>query len=273
MSVFLRHMIRSINELVDLLKTLGFDVIDKSEERVVLRRDCLTLEVVKGDKEEMGLVSVVSGKNRFNELRELVEKKFKKKVSTKSDREIVISENNFKIIISQEPRHVVYKMLGDKLLLTRRSIRYFQERDVPEDVLWKIFEICRFSPTSKNSQSYYFIVIKDKETLKWLASLRGQSSTPIGRAPMAVAICSDPDKSRRHIQDGVIAAYHFMLAAWFYGLGTCWIAAMDRDDVKDKLGIPKHHYVATITPLGYPEFIPEPPPRKPAKEFVKFFQP
>ena len=90
---------------------------------------------------------------------------------------------------------------------------------------------------------------------------------------MAVAICSDPDKSRRHIQDGVIAAYHFMLAAWFYGLGTCWIAAMDRDDVKDKLGIPKHHYVATITPLGYPEFIPEPPPRKPAKEFVKFFQP
>jgi hypothetical protein len=27
---------------------------------------------------------------------------------------------------------------------------------------------------------------------------------------------------------------------------------MDRDEVKDILGIPKDHYVATVTPLGYP---------------------
>jgi len=61
-----------------------------------------------------------------------------------------------------------------------------------------------------------------------------------------------------------------MLAAWSYGLGTCWIAAMDRDDVKEVLGIPKEHYIATITPLGYPEFVPRPPPRREAREMVKF---
>ncbi|MHA1616793.1 MAG: nitroreductase family protein [Candidatus Njordarchaeales archaeon] len=161
-------------------------------------------------------------------------------------------------------------LMGDELLVTRRSIRYFQERDVPDEVLWKIFEICRYSPTSKNSQSYYFVVIRDKEKLKKLATIRGGNSAPIGRAPLAVAICSDPSKSRRYVEDACIAAYHFMLAAWSYGLGTCWIAAMDRDDVKEMLGIPKDHYIATVTPLGYPEYVPEPPPRRPAKEMVKF---
>jgi len=161
-------------------------------------------------------------------------------------------------------------LLGDELLLTRRSIRYFRDEDVSDEVLWKIFEICRFSPTSKNSQSYYFIVIRDRKILDFLASLRGSSSAPIGRAPLAVAICSDPSKSRRHVQDACIAAYHFILTAWFFGLGTCWIAAMDRDDVKEMLGIPKDHYIATITPLGYPEYLPSPPPRRPAREMVRF---
>lgn len=161
-------------------------------------------------------------------------------------------------------------LIGDELLVSRRSIRSFKDKEVPNDILWKIFEVCRYSPTSKNSQSYYFIVIRNKEIIKKLASLRGSSSAPLGRAPMAVAIISDPDKSKRYVQDGCIAAYHFMLAAWTYGLGTCWIAAMDREEVKEMLGVPKHHYVATITPLGYPEYVPKPPPRREAKEMVKF---
>ena len=86
---------------------------------------------------------------------------------------------------------------------------------------------------------------------------------------MAVAICSDPALSKRHIQDGCIGAYHFLLAAWAQGLGTCWIAAMDREDVKERLGIPQEHYVATVTPLGYPEKVPSPPGRKTYDDYIK----
>ncbi|MBN1211520.1 MAG: nitroreductase family protein, partial [candidate division Zixibacteria bacterium] len=80
----------------------------------------------------------------------------------------------------------------------------------------------------------------------------------------------DPTISNRFIQDGCIAAYHFIMAAWFYGLGTCWIADMDRDEVKAKLNIPPEHYVATITPLGYP-LSPnkKAPERKAREEFIK----
>ena len=89
---------------------------------------------------------------------------------------------------------------------------------------------------------------------------------------MAVAICSDPGLSKRHIQDGCIAAYHFTLAAWNLGFGTCWIGGMDTKQVKQCLSIPMEHYVATVTPLGYPAEQPETAPRKPATEYVKFLE-
>ena len=162
-------------------------------------------------------------------------------------------------------------LAGDELLLTRRSIREFQDTVIPDELLWKLFEICRFAPTSRNCQSYRFIVIRDRKVLRFLAGLRGGSSAPIARAPMAVAICTDPGITGRPVQDGCIAAYHFTLAAKLSGLGTCWIAAMDRTDVKEALGIPQEHYIATITPLGYPAERPQAPPRKPANELVHFF--
>lgn len=142
--------------------------------------------------------------------------------------------------------------MGDEILLTRRSHRTYEAVDVPQKTLDRLFELCRYAPTSVNCQSYYFRIVRDRTIIAKLSRVRDRSSLPIGNAPMAVAICADPELSRRHIQDGCIAAYHFMLAAWCLGLGTCWIAAMDRSDVKELLDIPQSHYVATITPLGYP---------------------
>jgi nitroreductase len=153
--------------------------------------------------------------------------------------------------------HPVNRYLcGDELLKTRRSIRYFNQKDIPEKTLKQILDVSRFSPTSRNSQSYYFKIIREKELIKKLSEVRGESSNPIGRAPVAAAVCSDPDLSKRYIQDGCIAAYHFMLSAWFFGLGTCWIGGMDREEVKKLLKVPSNHYIATITPLGYPAEIP-----------------
>ena len=143
-------------------------------------------------------------------------------------------------------------LTGDELLISRRSVRYFEDREIPDDILWKLYELCRYAPTSRNSQSYYLIAVHDREKLEYLASLREKSGEPIARAPMAIVVCSDPGISKRHIQDGCIAAYHFTLAAWNFGLGTCWIGGMDTEEVKQCLDIPMDHYVATVTPLGYP---------------------
>ncbi|UCE24086.1 MAG: nitroreductase family protein [Candidatus Zixiibacteriota bacterium] len=160
-------------------------------------------------------------------------------------------------------------MAGDDLILTRRSIRKFTDEEIPPALLEKILDICRYAPTSRNTQGYYFKVIEDRDTLDWLSETRQASTTPLARAPIAIAICADPTVTARADHDACIAAYHLILTAWFYGLGTCWIGGMDREDIKDRLGIPPTHYLATVVPLGYPaERNMKAPKRKPLKEFL-----
>jgi nitroreductase/predicted lactoylglutathione lyase len=159
---------------------------------------------------------------------------------------------------------------GDDLLLTRRSVRKFLPDEITPELVRRVVDLSRYAPTARNTESYYFKFVRDRETIEWLAGVRDKNSRPIANAPIAVAICADPALSKRHIQDGCIGAYHFILAAWFYGLGTCWMAGLDRDDVKARLGIPLDHYVVTVTPLGFPEGSPEAAPtRKAAEDYVK----
>jgi nitroreductase len=158
---------------------------------------------------------------------------------------------------------------GVTALAARRSIRRYKTDPVADGVLDKVFELCRHSPSARNTQPCYFLVVGDRKKVEALAVVRGGSSAPIGRAPLAVAVVSDPERSGRHVEDGCIMAYHFMLAAWMYGLGTCWIGGMDRDEVKEALGIPSSHYVATVTPVGHPAESPEPKVRRSIGEFVR----
>lgn len=161
-------------------------------------------------------------------------------------------------------------LTGAELLLQRRSIRKFKTDPVPETTLAELLENCRWAPTSRNSQSYYFKIIRERDLIEEIAATREWKSAPIARAPLAVAICADPALSQRYIQDGCIAAYHLLLAAWHFDLGTCWIAAMDREDVKEWLGIPQDHYIATVTPLGFPlEPVTAIPARKEAEWFLR----
>jgi len=159
---------------------------------------------------------------------------------------------------------------GTDLLAKRRSVRRFEKSSVSEELLWQVFELCRTSPTSHNTQSYYYLVVRDREKIERIAALRGSSTAPLARAPVAVAICADPKKTKRPEQDSCIAAYHFILAAELFGLGTCWLAAMDRQEAKDILEIGREQCIATITPLGYPAEIPKPIKRREARDFVRF---
>lgn len=141
---------------------------------------------------------------------------------------------------------------GQSLLIERRSIREFSDRPINNNVILNILESCRYSPTSRNTQGHYYLIIKNRKKIEYLASLRGASSAPIKMAPIAVAVCSDPSLTKRPVDDAIIAAYHFMLSAWMWSLGTCYIASMNTEEAKECLGVPKDHYIATITPLGQP---------------------
>lgn len=159
---------------------------------------------------------------------------------------------------------------GDDLLLTRRSIREFTADPVSDGLIDRIIESCRYAPTAWNYQPHYYRVVRDPDDIRFLGGIREDATEPIGRASVAVAICVDAGVSPQPKVDGAIAAYHFMLAAWFHGLGTCWMGDMDQAEIKARLGIPGEHYLATVTPLGRPRDPGvAPPDRKPLSAFIR----
>ncbi|MEO0072655.1 MAG: nitroreductase family protein [candidate division WOR-3 bacterium] len=162
-----------------------------------------------------------------------------------------------------------------EVIKKRRSIRAYKPDQIPDEVLARILEAARLAPSAKNIQPWKFIVIKDQQLKeKLVAACRNQ--TFIAQAP--VVICAVALKNiafgrmggywNSYPVDVAIALEHIVLAAANEGLGTCWIGAYDEQAVKELLKIPDNVQVIALTPLGYPEEIPEPRPRKTLSEIV-----
>lgn len=158
---------------------------------------------------------------------------------------------------------------GDSLLASRRSVREFTDQQVSQEVIDYLIDLCRFAPSYSNLQPYYFKIVRDVEQRTELCRLNSDENCPLAEAGLAVAIICDPEKSPQHLQDGCVAAYHFMLAAWFHGLGTCWLSGFDTREAKQLLDIPASHTVIMITPLGYPTEVKTPPPRRLPDELLR----
>lgn len=155
-------------------------------------------------------------------------------------------------------------------LMTRRSIRKYKPEPVSDETLTKVFELCRYSPTARNLQAYYYIVIRDRNILQKIVSIRGMAGMPILAAPYAIAVCARGDLARRVVQDACIAAYHLLLAAKAYQLGTCWVTDMDKPEIKHLLQVPEADYIACLTPIGWPDEEHTLPQRHTTDSFVRY---
>ncbi len=148
----------------------------------------------------------------------------------------------------------------------RRDIRSYVKEEVPDEVIRKIIEAGRLAPSAMNLQPWHFVIIKDKATIKGLEKFC-TSGRFIAGASFAVVVVTDP-VNKWHEIDGARAVQNMSLAAWNEGVGTCWIGAIDRDKVKEMLGIPRKLHILTILPFGYPEefTVKRKKIRKPAEE-------
>lgn len=57
----------------------------------------------------------------------------------------------------------------DELIKTRRSVRRFQDKPVPEDLLVKALEMATWAPNGGNYQPWRFLIITDKELIQKMA--------------------------------------------------------------------------------------------------------
>lgn len=133
----------------------------------------------------------------------------------------------------------------------RRTIREYKSDPIPEDVLEKILQAGRWSPSSSNSQPWHFVVVQDPSTLSELGRIATQGSF-ISDAPLAIVIVME--NAPRPQLDAGRAIQQMELIAWSEGLGTCFVGVRIEEQqiaVKELLNIPSDLELITIMPYGY----------------------
>ena len=139
-----------------------------------------------------------------------------------------------------------------KLLKERRSIRKYQKKEVPENIIKGIIDCARFAPSAINIQPWEFIVITDGEMRKKIADITDYGKF-IADAPLCIAVfCKD---SKYYLEDGSAATTYILLAAKAYGLGSCWVAGDKKNyasDIRKLLGVPDGYKLVSLISIGYP---------------------
>ena len=138
-----------------------------------------------------------------------------------------------------------------EFIKNRRSIRSFQDKQVPDNEVQMILEAGRWAPSASNKQPWEFYLIRDKEILKEI-SKNAIYGRHIKRAPFAIAIIGKKTTSPNYyIQDTSLVSMTMMLMAWSLKIGTCWTGALNRKKVKLLLGLTENDYLLTVLPMGY----------------------
>jgi len=147
---------------------------------------------------------------------------------------------------------------------TKRAVREFQDKALPEEVIHTILNAGRRSQSSKNTQTWQFIAIRDKSILKALSEC-GQWAGHLAGAALGVAILTpDPTEKFQIMFDAGQAAAFMQLAAWELGVGSCPASVYIADKARDILGFPAQWHLRIALSFGYPlhEEVISAPPKK-----------
>ena len=139
----------------------------------------------------------------------------------------------------------------------RRSVRAYQDKQIPEDVLNRILDAARLAPSAKNRQEFKLVVVKDANMRKKMQEAANNQPFVSQASVVIAAVGLTPNYAMRcdvpaDPVDVAIAIDHLTLAAVEEGLGTCWIGGFYQDQAKEILGIPADVAVVELLTLGYP---------------------
>jgi nitroreductase len=135
---------------------------------------------------------------------------------------------------------------------TKRAIRKFQDKPLPDEVVHAILNAGRRSQSSKNEQPWQFIAIRDKAILKALSEC-GQWAGHLAGAALGVAILTpDPTAKFQTMFDAGQAAAFMQLAAWELGVGSVPASIYEAEKARGILGFPPEWHFRIAVSFGYP---------------------
>jgi len=183
---------------------------------------------------------------------------------------------------------------------TRRSIRRYQDRAVPRELLEELMESACWAPSADNMQPWYFVVLTKQEDIERMRETMERVSEEIrphleelfprhprvvnettaflrrlGGATVYVLAFLQKDYGR--VRDSMLestaaAIQNLLLSAHEKGLGTCWVNAvtgLGYGPALQELFAPDKGEFVSLVALGWPDQNPRTPSRKPDRWVIR----
>jgi nitroreductase len=162
-----------------------------------------------------------------------------------------------------------------RTILSRASVKKYQDRPVEKELLDKIVEAGLSAPSGLNKQAPIILVVTNKAVRDKLSKLNAGKdpffrADPFYGAPAVLIVLVDKSV-RTGVYDGSIVMANMMLAAESLGLGSCWIhraketfETPEGKEILSSLGIEGDYEGIGNCIVGYADG--EKPAAKPRKE-------
>ncbi len=141
------------------------------------------------------------------------------------------------------------------LCRSRRSIRKYTSQPVPQQKIDYILTCALMAPSSKRTNPWEFVVVRDEAVLRAMAGCRTYGSGMFNTAMAAIVLTLDTTLSDTWMADGAIAAEHILLAAEEQGLGACWCQVYNREGAENLIrslcAVPVDRTILCVISLGY----------------------
>ena len=144
----------------------------------------------------------------------------------------------------------------DKVLEERFSCRSYSDKKVEEEKLENILKAGNLAPTAKNTQCQKIYVLKDKEIISQIESVRGMFNSST-----VLVVCGDKERECKRFYtkeslmetDLAIVTTYMMLEATNLGLQSCWVCYFNEEQVSKLLNLPENIVPYNLLLLGYPD--------------------
>ena len=135
---------------------------------------------------------------------------------------------------------------------TKRAVREFAPTPLPVELVSQILNAGRRAQSSKNTQPWQFIVIRDPERLRAVSRLGQYADHIAGAAAAVVILTPDPTQRWSILFDAGQAAAYMQLAAWEQGVGSCLATLYAKDEARALLNFPPDWEAHVALSFGFP---------------------
>jgi nitroreductase len=146
-----------------------------------------------------------------------------------------------------------------EVIHTRRSIRQYQDRSIPEEVINKLLAAAMAAPSARNQQPWEFIVVTRKDLLERISTVNPYADMAAA-APVAILICGNLEIETSPgywVIDCAAATQNLLLAAHALGLGAVWTGTYPNEDRMDGytelFDLPEQILPHSLVVIGYPQ--------------------